>query len=51
MYYNYQKESDNVVMSRFSGIVKQFFNYFSVSNLRRRTFNMLMSKVVKITCR
>lgn len=28
MYYNYQEESDNVVMSRFSGIVKQFFNYF-----------------------
>lgn len=33
MCYNYQKESDNVVMSRFSGIVKQFFNYFDYVTL------------------
>lgn len=28
MSYNYQKESDNVVMSRFLGFVKQFFQLF-----------------------
>ena len=39
MSYNYQKESDNVVMSRFSGIVKHFFNYFD--------YVMLMSLIHK----
>lgn len=33
MSYNYQKESDNIVMSRFFGIVKQFFNYFDYVTL------------------
>ncbi len=33
MCYNYQKESDNVVMSRFFGIVKQVFNYFDYVTL------------------
>lgn len=33
MCYNHQKESDNVVMSRFFGNVKQFFNYFDYVTL------------------
>ena len=33
MRYNHQKESDNVVMSRFFGNVKQFFNYFDYVTL------------------
>ena len=43
MCYNHQKESDNVVMSRFFGNVKQFFNYFD--------YVTLMSLIHKSTSR
>ena len=33
MCYNYQKESDVIVMSRFFGNVKQFCNYFDYVTL------------------